>query len=106
MHEMSNTFSYTDNIGHHSYFARGKYLNHTVMDPFIKPVTIISPRGIVLTLSVCLYVCVCVYVCMYVFMSVSVCPANILVFYFSAIRYIDLKFMQATYRVVLNSLKM
>ena len=45
---------------------------------------------------VCLCVCVCV----------SVCPANILVFYFSAIRRdIDLKFIQDTYRVVLNSLK-
>ena len=45
-------------------------------------------------LSVCLCVCV------------SVCPANILVFYFSAIRRdIDLKFMQDTYMVVLNSLK-
>ena len=34
-----------------------------------------------------------------------VCPANILVFYFSAIiRDIDLKFIQDTYRVVLNSL--
>ena len=43
-------------------------------------------------LSVC--VCVCV------------CPANILVFYFSAIRRdIDLKFIQDTYRVVLNPLK-
>ena len=47
-----------------------------------------------------LSVCVCVSVC------VSVCPANILVFYFSAIRRdIDLKFIQDTYRVVLNSLK-
>ena len=37
---------------------------------------------------------------------VSVCPANILVFYFSAIRRdIDLKFIQDTYRVVLNSLR-
>ena len=45
-------------------------------------------------LSVC--VCVCV----------SVCPANILVFYFSAIRRdIDLKFIQDTYMVVLNSLQ-
>ena len=45
-------------------------------------------------LSVCLSVCV------------SVCPANIFVFYFSAIRRdIDLKFIQNTYRVVLNSLK-
>ena len=36
----------------------------------------------------------------------SVCPANILVFYFSAIRRdIDLKFIQDTYRVVLNSQK-
>ena len=44
----------------------------------------------------CLCVCVCV----------SVCPANILVFYFSAIRRdIDLKCIQDTYRVVLNSLK-
>ena len=51
-------------------------------------------------LSVCLCVCVCVCVC------VSVCPANILVFYFSAIRRdIDLKFIQDTYMVVLNSLK-
>ena len=49
-------------------------------------------------LSVCLSVCVCV--------CVSVCPANILVFYFSAIRRdIDLKFIQDTYRVVLNLLK-
>ena len=39
-------------------------------------------------------------------MCVSVCPANILVFYFSSIRRdIDLKFIQDTYRVVLNSLK-
>ena len=38
--------------------------------------------------------------------SLSVCPANILVFYFSAIRRdIDLKFIQDTYWVVLNSLK-
>ena len=45
-------------------------------------------------LSVCLSVCV------------SVCPANILVFYFSAIRRdIDLKCIQDTYMVVLNSLK-
>ena len=42
--------------------------------------------------------CVCVCLC--------VCPANILVFYFSAIRReIDLKFIYDTYRVVLNSLK-
>ena len=34
------------------------------------------------------------------------CPANILVFYFSAIRRdIDLKFMQDIYRVAVNSLK-
>ena len=43
---------------------------------------------------------VCLSVC------VSVCPADILVFYFSVIRRdIDLKFIQDTYRVVLNSLK-
>ena len=49
-------------------------------------------------LSVCVCVCVCLCVC--------VCPANMLVFYFSAIRRdIDLKFIQDTYRVVLNSLK-
>ena len=55
-------------------------------------------RGIVFTLSVCVSVCVFVYVC--------VCPANILVFYFSAIRRdIDLKFIQDTYSVILNSLK-
>ena len=42
-------------------------------------------------------VCVCV--------CVSVCPANILIFYFSAIRRdIDLKCIQDNYRVVLNSL--
>ena len=46
-------------------------------------------------MCVCLSVCVCV----------SVCPADILVFYFSAIRRdIYLKFIQDTYRVVLNSL--
>ena len=39
------------------------------------------------------------------FVCVCVCPANILVFYFSAIRRdIDLKFIQDTYRGVLNSL--
>ena len=39
-------------------------------------------------------------------MCVSVCPANILAFYFSAIRRdIDLKFIQYTYRVVLNPLE-
>ena len=43
---------------------------------------------------------VCLCVCL------SVCPANILVFYLSAIRRdIDLEFIQDTYRVVLNSLK-
>ena len=47
-------------------------------------------------LSVCVCVCVCV----------SVCPANILIFYFSATRRdIDLKLIQYTYRVVLDSLK-
>ena len=45
---------------------------------------------------VCLSVCVCV----------CVCPANILVFYLSAIRRdIDLKFIQDPYRGVPNSLK-
>ena len=40
------------------------------------------------------------------FLSVCLCPANIFVFYFSAIRRdIDLKFIQDTNRVVLNSLK-
>ena len=43
---------------------------------------------------------------MSVSVCLSVCPANILVFYFSAIRRdIDLKFIQDTYRFVLNSLK-
>ena len=46
-------------------------------------------------------VCLCVSVCLCV--CVSVCPANILVFYFSAIRRdIDLKFTQDTHMVVLN----
>ena len=50
-------------------------------------------RGIVFTLSVCVSVCLCV----------SVCSANILVFYFSAIRRdIDLKCIQDTKKVVLN----
>ena len=54
-------------------------------------------RGIVFTRSVCVSVCLSV--------CVSVCPANILVFYFSAIRRdIDLKFIQDTYMIVLNSL--
>ena len=45
-------------------------------------------------------VCVCRSVC------VSVCPANILIFYCSATRRdIDLKFIQDTYRVVLDPLK-
>ena len=49
-------------------------------------------------LSVCL--CVCLSVCL------CVCPANILVFYFSAIRRdIDLKFRQDIDRVVLNTQK-
>ena len=55
-------------------------------------------RGIVFSpgLSVCVSVCLSV--------CVSVCPANILVFYFSAIRRdIDLKCIQHTYRVVINS---
>ena len=60
--------------------------------PILRKSMITSPpeglRGIVFTL----YVCLCV------------CPANILVFYFSAIRRdIDLKFIQDTYRVVLNT---
>ena len=47
---------------------------------------------------VCL--CVCLSVCL------CVCPANILEFYFSAIRrYIDLKFIQDANRDVLNSLE-
>ena len=57
-------------------------------------------------LSVCLSVCVCVCVCVCLSACLCVCPANILVFYFSAIRRdIDLKFMQDIYRVALNSLK-
>ena len=61
-------------------------------------------RGIVFTRSVC--VSVCLSACLSVCMCVSVCPADILVFYLSAIRRdIDLKFIQDTYRVVLNSLK-
>ena len=45
-------------------------------------------------------------VCLYVYVCLCVCPADILVFYFSAIRRdIDLKVIQDTYRVVLDSLK-
>ena len=59
-------------------------------------------RGIVFTRSVCVSVCLCVCLCVWV--CLCVCPANILVLYFSAIRRdIDLKFIQDTYRVVLNS---
>ena len=73
-------------------------------------------RGIVFTRYVCLCVCVCVCACVRVCvracvracvcLCLCVCPANILVLYFSAIRrYIDLKFIQDSYRVVLDSLK-
>ena len=56
-------------------------------------------RGIVFTRSVCL--CVCLSVCVCVCVS-----GRYLVFYFSAIRRdIDLKFIQDTYIVVLNSMK-
>ena len=49
-------------------------------------------------------VCLSVYVCVCLSVCLCVCPANILVFYFSAIRRdIDLKFIQDNYRVVLNS---
>ena len=45
-------------------------------------------------------------VCQPVCLCVSVCPADILLFYFSAIsRDIDLKFIQDIYSVVFNSLK-
>ena len=51
-------------------------------------------------------VCLCMCVCVSLSVCVSVCPANILVFYFSAIRRdIDLKSIQDTYMVVLNSQK-
>ena len=54
-------------------------------------IIIFRGRGIIFTLSVCLSVCV------------AVCPANILVFYYSAIRRdIDRKFIQDTNRVVLK----
>ena len=57
-------------------------------------------RGCEVLFSPCLSVCVSVCVC------ISACPANILVFYFSASRRdIDLKFIQDNYKVVLNSLK-
>ena len=50
---------------------------------------------------VCLSVCLSVYLCV----CVSVCPADILVFYFSAIRRdIDLKCIQDINRVALNLL--
>ena len=55
-------------------------------------------------LSVCVSVCLSVYLS--VCRCVCLCPAESLVFYFSGIRIdIDLKFIQDTYRVVLNSLK-
>ena len=77
------------------------------MFPVFKILVITSPpEGVArycfhpVCLSVCLCVCMCVCVC------VCVCPADSLVFYFSAItRDIDLKSIQDTYRVVLNSLK-
>ena len=71
----------------------GNYNVHNYLAPGGGCEVLFSPG-----LSVCLSVCVCV--------CVSVCPANILVFYCSAIRRdIDLKFIQDTYRNVLNSLK-
>ena len=49
-------------------------------------------------LSVCVSMCLCV--------CISVCPANILIFYFSATRRdIDLKLIQYTNRIDLDSLK-
>ena len=79
------------------YMGLNYNLNYVV--PKINIITS-SPEGVARYCfhPVCLsvYVCVCLYVC----------PANILVFYFSAIRRdIDLKCIQDTYRVVLNSLK-
>ena len=76
----------------------GGFLRHLVVYYVINIYLLPRPRrglrGIVFTLSVCLSVCVCV------------CPANILVFYFSAIsRNIDLKFIHDTYRVLLNAQK-
>ena len=52
--------------------------------------------GCEVTFSPGMSVCVCI----------SVCPANLLIFYFSATRRdIDLKLIQDTYSVVLDSLK-
>ena len=82
------------------YFQCVCQLGHCVLNWNISYILLVtSPRralrGIVFTRSVCLSVCVSV--------CVSVCPANILVFYFSAIRRdIDMKCIQDTYRVVLN----
>ena len=62
------------------------------------PVITSPPEGVAMYCfrPVCLSVCVCM----------PVCLADILVFYFSASRIaIDLKCIQDTYRVVLNSLK-
>ena len=82
-----------------------KQLIYYTYDPLLLIVCYLAPGGgceVLFSpgLSVCVCVCVCVSVCL------CVCPANILVFYFSAIRrVIDLKFMQDIYRVVLNTQK-
>ena len=70
-----------------------KNIIHDIVVP-VGPHYLAPGGGCEVLFSPCLSVCL------------SVCPANILVFYFSAIRRdIDLKFIQDTYRVVPNSLK-
>ena len=77
---------------HTTFWDINIYLGHKLSPLLPRPRR--GLQGIVFTLSVCVSVCACV------------CPANILVFYFSAIRRdIDLKFIQDTYSVVLNSLE-
>ena len=75
--------------------ATGTVLNQAILSIASIGIVTSPPQGVARYRFhlICLSVCLCV------------CPANILVFYFSAIRRdIDLKFMQDIYRVVLNSL--
>ena len=74
--------------------------SHMQVDKYCQCYYLAPGGGCEVLFSPCLSVCVSVCRCV-----VCVCPANILVFYLATIRrYIDLKCIQDTYGVVLNSL--
>ena len=75
---------------------------YSVVLNFIKSLLPRPRGGCNVLFSPCLSVCLCVCLCV----RLSVRPANSLVFYLSAIRSdIDLKCIQDTYSVVLNSIQ-